>query len=279
MKHIKEALSRGDVLWGTIIVSSSPINVEISGYLGYDFTFIDAEHSPTSPYGRDMEHLIRAAYAADVTPFCRVSRNDVAQIKKLLDFGAKGIIAPFINNKKDAEYLVESCLFPPAGNRGGCPGVRAQRYGVENWFDFMKRSNEELIIMPVLERMEAIENLEEILSVPGINTVLFGPFDLAVELGIRPKGTDVMSDTIAMLTSPEIVRHLEYVIKACQRRGVFVANIAWDVASGLEMVKKGCQIIGFPTDNNLYYQITKKFLEEARGGVPPRRSDHLKKTE
>ncbi len=270
MKHIKESLSRGEVLWGTIVVSSSPVNVEISGYLGYDFTFIDAEHSPTSPYGRDMENLIRAAYAADITPFCRVSCNDVAQIKKLLDFGAKGIIAPFINNKKDAESLVEACLFPPAGDRGGCPGVRAQRYGTENWFDFMKRSNEELIIMPVLERIAAIENIEEILSVRGINTVLFGPFDLAIELGIRPKGTDVMSDTIAMLTSPEIVRHLEYVIKTCQRYGVIVANIAWDVASGLEMVKKGCQIIAFPTDNNLYYQIAKKFLEDARAGISRR---------
>jgi len=78
MKKIKESLSRGEVLSGTIIVSSSPVNVEISGYLGYDFTFIDAEHSPTTPYGRDMENLIRAAYVADIVPFCRVSCNDVA---------------------------------------------------------------------------------------------------------------------------------------------------------------------------------------------------------
>lgn len=267
MKNLRKALEQGEVLWGTIIVSSSPINVEISGYVGYDFVFIDSEHATTGPYGADMEHLIRAAYAADIVPICRVVKNDPAQIKKCLDFGAKGIIAPSINNKEDARQLVDACLFPPKGNRGGCPVVRATKYGAMGWFDYMDQSNEETIIMPIIERMEGIENLVDITSVEGINAVLFGPFDLAIELGIRPAGGDALNETVRMLTDPRIYEHMEYVIKTCNQRDIPVANVAWSVDSGLEMIEKGCRIIGFTGDNNMFYEIAKQYLDRAREGL------------
>ncbi len=267
MENIKKKIEQGQVVWGTIIVSSSEVNVEISGYVGYDFTFIDTEHASAGPYGKEIESLIRAAYAADIFPLCRVVENNMAQIKKCLDFGTKGIIAPFINCKEDAEKLVDACLFPPKGNRGGCPGVRAQKYGSVPWFEFMEKSNQDLVIMPVIERMEAITNLEDILSVEGINAVLFGPFDLGIELGIRPKGNDVISETVAILTDSKIYEYMDYVIKTCKSNNVPVANIAWDVASAIEMVRRGCSIIGFTTDNNMFYQISKKYLDDARSEI------------
>ncbi|HUX78562.1 MAG TPA: aldolase/citrate lyase family protein [Alphaproteobacteria bacterium] len=267
MKEIKEAIGKREILWGSIIVSSSPINVEISGHIGYDFVLLDSEHAQTGPYGAQMEHLIRAAYAADVTPICRVVHNDTGQIKKCLDFGAKGIVAPFINNKLDAQKLAESCLFPPKGNRGGASVVRATKYGAMGWFDFMDKSNDEVIIMPIIERMAAIENLEDILSVDGINSVLFGPFDLAIELGIRPKGGGALNETVKMLTDPEIYRHMEYVIKTCSSRNIPVANIAWSVDSALEMIQKGCRIIAYTGDNNMFYEIAKQYLDKSREGL------------
>jgi 2-keto-3-deoxy-L-rhamnonate aldolase RhmA len=264
MKNMKEALRNGEILLGTIIVSSSPVNVEISGYAGYDFTLIDSEHATAGPYGSHMEHLIRAAYAADIFPIVRVVKNDTAQIKKVLDFGAKGITAPFINNKEDAEKMVQASCFPPKGNRGGAPVVRASRYGTMGWFDFMEKTNDEIIICPIIERMAGIENLEDILSVEGINSIGFGAFDLALELGIRPKGGGALSETIKMLTDPEISKLMEHVIKICNAHSVPVITIAWSVESGLEMVKKGCRLIAFTGDNNMFYEIAKQYLDKAR---------------
>lgn len=264
MKSVKQALRNGEVLFGTIIVSSSPVNVEISGYVGYDFALIDSEHATGGPYGAHMEHLIRAAYAADIFPIVRPAKNDTAQIKKALDFGAKGILAPFINNKDDAQKLVDSCLFPPKGNRGGAPVVRATKYGATGWFDFMDKSNDEIIICPIVERMEGIENLDDILSVEGINSVAWGVFDLAIELGIRPKGGDALSDTIAIITDPEMYKHMEGFMKVCKARNVPVLTIAWNVESALEMIKKGCRLIGFTGDNNMFYEISKLYLDKTR---------------
>lgn len=267
MKNLKQALGNGEVLWGSIIVSSSPINVEISGYLGYDFALIDSEHASAGPHGIEMETLIRAADAGNITPVVRVIENNLSQIRKVLDFGAKGIIAPFINTKEDAKKLVDACFYPPEGNRGGAPVVRATKYGVMGWFDYMEMSNRELIVMPIIERMKGVENLEEILSVKGINSILFGPFDLAIELGIRPRGGIAVSETVRMLTDPVIYKHMDYVISTCKKFKVPVANIAWSVESALEMVRRGIQIIAFTGDNNMFVEIAKKYIDDARAGM------------
>lgn len=101
----------------------------------------------------------------------------------------------------------------------------------------MEKTNDEIIICPIIECMVGIENLEDILSVEGINTIGFNAFDLAIELGIPPKGC-ALSETIKMLTDPEISKHMDYVTKTCNLRNVPVMSIAWSVESGLEMVKK-----------------------------------------
>jgi len=272
MKNIKEALRKGEVVWGIGIFSSSPVNVEISGYLGYDFVFIDSEHSSQGPYGNDMVNLIRAAYAADTVPICRVVKNDAAQIKKILDFGAKGIIAPLIKDKGDAQKLVEACLFPPKGIRGGCPEVRAFNYGVmSGWSDFMDKSNSEVMIIPLIETKDAIENLEDILSVEGITAVFPGPFDLAINLGILTKDntnsyeiSDIVKDVMA---NPKILKHMEYIFETCKKCNVPILSIARSPEMALEMVKKGIHMIEFPCDTATFRNMAKQYLDKARHGL------------
>ncbi len=263
MKDLRDSLTNGEILLGSFIMSGSPVNIELSGYLGYDFVVIDCEHGSVSPYGMEMENLIRASYAANISPLVRVIENNMSQIRKALDFGAKGIVVPFINTKEDAKRLVDACLFPSEGNRGRCPIVRAARFGVTGWSDFVERSNEDLIIMPIIEKMEGVENLEEILSVKGINSILFGPFDLAVELGIKPKVGAAGSETLTMVSDPVINKHMEYIISTCKKRNVPLANVAWSIESAIEMVEMGCQIIAF-TDTSLFVEIAKKYIDSVR---------------
>ena len=267
MKNLKEALSKGEVLWGEIILSASPVNIEISGYLGYDFAFIDCEHASASPYGIEMENLIRAAEAANIVPLVRVIENNLSQIRKPLDFGAKGIIAPLISTKADAARLVDSCLYPPDGNRGACPGARATKYGAMEWFEYMEKANRELFIGPIIERLRGIENLEEILSVKGISAIFFGPFDLAIELGIKPQKEKEGGGTVSVLRNPVMDRHLEYLISTCKKYGVPVGTVAWDVDSAMEMVKRGSQIVSISTDNNMFAETAKMYIDSVREGL------------
>ena len=267
MKNLKAAAARGEKLLGTIIVSSSPINIEISGYLGYDFVLIDTEHATASPFGREVEELIRAAYAADITPVVRLIKNDRSQIRKVLDFGAKGIVCPFMNTKEEAESFVSECLFPPDGNRGGAPVVRATKYGAVSWSDYVKQANEETLIMGIIERMEGLKNMDEICSVKGLNSILCGPFDLAMELNIRPKGDQAVSETLAMLTDPVILKHVDTMIRIAKKHHLVVGNITWSAQSALDMFKRGCDFVALTGDNNMFVEIAKKYRDDIRKGL------------
>ena len=267
MKRILQALNDGEVLFGTIIASGNPANIEVSGYAGYDFVFIDTEHGTTGPLGKDTEELIRAAYAVDITPLVRVADNDVSQIKKVLDAGAKGIIAPFINTKEDAKKLAQACLYPPEGNRGACPGVRAVRYGEMSWFEYMRTSNEELVIAPIIERTQGIESAEDICSVKGINLVFSGFFDLAMELGIKPKCGTALSETEAVLKDSTIERYTDSLIEKARAKGVYVANVATSAESALDFVKRGCRVIATPPDVCMLLATVKNYLDEAKAKI------------
>lgn len=267
MKDIKKALQNGEILFGTIITSGNPANIEISGYLGYDYVFIDSEHAPVSPLGKEMQELLRAAYAADITPLVRVVRNDVSQIRKVMDLGAKGVIAPFINTMEDAQKLVDACLFPPEGDRGACPGIRPTNYGAMSWFEYARKSNEEVIIAPILERLQGVNNAEKICSVKGINLIFLGFFDIAMELGLKPKGESAISETVEILTDQVIEEYTDKVIQIATKKGVYVANIASGAESALNLVKRGCRVIASPPDSNMFVSIAKQFLEEGREAV------------
>jgi 4-hydroxy-2-oxoheptanedioate aldolase len=264
VKNLIEAAKRGEPLVGTVIVSSSPANVEISGYLGYDFVFIDTEHAPVSPVGTELENLIRAAYAADITPVVRVVNNERSQIRKVLDFGAKGIICPFMNTKEDAQRFVSECLFPPEGNRGGAPVVRATKYGAISWSEYVKKANEETVICGIIERKQALQNMDEICSVKGLNAILCGPFDLAMELNIRPKGELAVSETLQMLTDPTVLKHVDTMIATAKRHRLVVGNIAWSAENAVDMLRRGCNFVAITGDNNMFIEIAKRYRDDIR---------------
>ena len=264
MRNLIEATKKGEPLLGCVIVSSNPANIEICGYLGYDFVLIDTEHAPASPYGMELEPLIRAAYAADIAPIVRVINNERSQIRKVLDFGAKGIISPFMNTREDAEKFVSECLFPPEGNRGGAPVVRATKYGATSWTEYIKKSNEELLIMGIIERMQGLKNMEEICSVKGLNGILCGPFDLAMELNIRPKGEIAVSETLQMLTNPTILKYMDEEIRIARKHGLVVGNIAWSAENAADMLRRGCHYVALTGDNNMFIEIAKKYRDDIR---------------
>jgi len=155
-------------------------------------------------------------------------------------------------------------LFPPEGDRGACPGIRATNYGATSWFDFMKRNNEEVVISVIIERLEGVRNAAEICSVKGISLVWCGFFDLAMEVGVRPIGESALSETADILKDPIIEGYTNNIIQIAKEKGVYIANIASDAGSALNLVKRGCQFIATPPDTNMYVATAKEFLTESK---------------
>ena len=176
----KERIRSGEILLGTVISTPEPDIAEFMSTLGFDWFWIDMEHCPLEI--KDVQTIIQAAGRSDVTPIVRVPWNDPVYIKRALDVGAAGVIVPWVNNGREAEAAVKACMYPPEGIRG-CGPRRPVWY--EDFRRYMDEANSRVIVIVQIETGEAIRNLDEILSVPGVDGTMIGPSDLSASLGYR----------------------------------------------------------------------------------------------
>ena len=181
--HIKHTLKDGGWVLGTCLTDYlGPEAVTVIKAAGLDHFFIDAEHSRTS--FSDIQNLVRAAKGHGVVPLVRVADIEYSLVARMLDCGAFGIVAPRIERPEQVEELVRIMKFPPRGHRGY--GLR----NIVNDFDFsgaqaeMDSSDAETMCIPQVETKGAVESIEEIAAIPGVDATMVGPFDLSVSLGI-----------------------------------------------------------------------------------------------
>ena len=153
--------------------------IEIMAEAGFDWLCVDLEHSVIDYY--DAEILIATIQAKGIKPYVRVGQNNELVIKRVLDAGAEGIIVPMVNSQKDALRAVASIKYPPQGSRGVGLG-RAQNYGF-NFEEYASSADRDIAIIVQIEHIEAIHNLEEILSVDQIDASIIGPYDLSGSIG------------------------------------------------------------------------------------------------
>lgn len=191
---LKEKMVHGAAV-GTFVNFYAPSLVEIIGYSGLDFIVIDDEHGAFS-YPQ-IEELIRVAELAGITPLVRVS-YDNSSVQKALDRGARGIHVPMVNTRADAEAAVMKARFPPLGTRGTAYSVRAARFGGLKGKEYLDAADENTIIVAHIETRQAVENFDEIVSVPGIDVAFIGPTDLSVSMGYKSEGPNhpAMRDVI-----------------------------------------------------------------------------------
>jgi 4-hydroxy-2-oxoheptanedioate aldolase len=192
----KRRLAEGQVVFGGIVTSYAPDVVELLGAIGYDFVFIDCEHGGMSL--GEVEHMVRAAEAFDITPIARIPDHEPATILQFLDRGVQGIIVPHVNTADEAERIARAARYFPDGNRG-VGGGRAHDYGVGLSREESTRwINAETLVIPMIEEVEAVENLDAILTVPGVDVLHVAASDLSQSLGYpgTEKVREVMTDAI-----------------------------------------------------------------------------------
>lgn len=179
VKHLIKAGKKTSGAWAQLC---SPLSAEGLARGGYDWILIDLEHAQG-----DMQTLIGqfqavAAAGTGAVPIVRVPWNDLVWIKRVLDAGAYGLMIPYVNTKEEAVRAIAACKYPPLGIRGIAGSIRAAGYGRDT-AGYLKRANDELFIMLQVETTQAIENMEEIASVPGVDALFIGPMDLSTSMG------------------------------------------------------------------------------------------------
>src|SRR5262249_12659529 len=171
---------------------------------GFDSLTVDMQHGVIDY--QTAVTMLQAISTTPVMPLARVPWNDPALLMKILDAGVYGVICPMIITRAQAEALVQSCKYPPRGYRSWGP-VRAW---ISAGSDCGDRANQDIVVMPMIETAEALKNLDDILSVPGVDAVYVGPSDLSLALGLKPRLDQ---------TDPPVVEAQQQIVEACTRPG------------------------------------------------------------
>ena len=175
---VKEKLQLGEPSIGSWISTGSPLVAELMAHMGFDWLTVDMEHNAI-----DLDDVVSCFYAigtTDTVPFVRVPWNDPQILKRVLDIGAYGVVVPNVKGPEEAQQAVQSCRYPPEGFRG-IGSIRGRLYGGP---DYYQRANEEIVVVLMIEDIRAVERIEEICTVPGIDVLFIGPNDLAASLGV-----------------------------------------------------------------------------------------------
>ena len=223
----KRKIDAGETAYGVFVNVGCPSIVEIMGLIGFDFVLLDTEHGPMDL--ETCENMIRAADNVNVTPIIRIAMNIQQNILRHFDIGALGVLMPMLRTMEDAENVVRSVKYHPEGRRG-LAGVRANYWGLTGPLgDYVQEANRETLILTQIETLEAVEKLDEILTVPSIDVIFIGPNDLSVAMGY-PGQTN----------HPEVQTMIEKLVKKIHAAGKASGTVAYDI----ETLKK-CQERGF----------------------------------
>ncbi len=229
----KQKLREGKVVFGAIVGEYAPVTIEVLGAIGFDFIMIDCEHGPMSLL--EVEHLVRACETANITPLARVPDHAPATILRFLDRGVQGVIVPHVNTKAQAEAIVKAARYYPDGERS-IGSTRAHDYNIGvSRLEATRWLNEQVMVIPMIEHIDAVAVLDDILTVPGIDVLQCAPNDLAQSMGFPPEA--------------EVVKVRKEVIAKARAAGLPAGvggNSPADPEAVAELIKAGATFVTVP---------------------------------
>lgn len=249
--NLKKRLQAGDVVVGPFVIVPSMTMVDTLGYAGIDFCIIDTEHGPV-----DMQtatDLVIAAQGTGVSPIIRVGDNDERLILRALDIGSDGVQVPQINSIADAEKVVHSAKYSPLGERGLSIFTRAGNYFKDGGDNHTDRQNEETMIVVHIEGRKGLDNLDEIMTVDGIDVLFLGPYDISQSLGVPG---DVRSSKVEAA--------LKEATDKARSQGRAVGSYAKDVEMGKWLIDLGVQYLSINVDATIYMQACEKIVHDLK---------------
>jgi 2-keto-3-deoxy-L-rhamnonate aldolase RhmA len=249
---LKRKLQKGEVVLGPFMNCSYGAFVEVVGLAGFDFAIIDMEHGPLSV--QTAEDLCRAAQGVGMSPIVRIRKNDGPQIQRALDIGSAGVQVPQIETRADAEAVVRGAKYAPLGMRGLSFYTRAgdfTMFGIKGYTDLL---NEEQIVIIHIEGKRGLENLDEIITVPHIDVIFLGPYDLSQSFGIPGQVND-----------PRVIEGMEVATAKIRAAGKAAGTFAGDIDAARRWIRAGIQYISLGVDVGIFAKACRDLVQGVKG--------------
>lgn len=244
--EFRQRLLRGETLLGTMLTLPSPSVAELLSACGFDWLFIDGEHGPLET--GELLAILQAIGPRTAT-LVRVPSGAGVAIQRALDLGANGVIVPQVNTAAQAAAVVQQARYAPQGGRG-VGLARAHGYGFD-FQNYVSNANESVSVVVQAEHIEAVENIEEIVRVPGVDAVLVGPYDLSASLG-----------RAGQLDDPTVVAAIERVILVCQQAQKPIGYFGVSAAAVQPLRLRGCTLLVAGVDTLLLGTAARRLLSE-----------------
>ena len=228
----------------------SSVSAEIFAHAGFDWLCIDTHHGLID-YQTSVT-MLQTISPTETVPIVRVPWNEPGIIMKTLDAGAYGVIIPMVNSRGEAQAAASACRYPPRGLRSYGPGRSVLYAGM----DYYPAADDEVLCIVMIETSEALEDLENILSVPGIDAVYIGPSDLSVSLGLPPAYDH---------DDPQFMRAIDAVLDACRRHNVAPGVHAGNVTVARKRIEQGFLMVETCDDYGSLARAAAGSLRELRG--------------
>lgn len=248
--QLKQKLKQGEVVLGCFVNCAYPAFIEICGHAGFDFAVIDLEHGPL--HTLVAEDLCRAADCVELAAIIRVRKNDAPQIQRALDIGSAGVQVPQIETKVDAEAVVRGAKYSPLGRRGISFYTRSGIYASAGT-QITDQLNEESLIVVHVEGKRGIDNIQEIVSVPHIDAIFLGPYDLSQSLGIPGQVQD-----------PRVVELMKTAVQTIRNAGKAAGTFADTPEVAKQWIDAGVQYVTLGVDVGIFLRACQSLVKGVR---------------
>ncbi len=242
--------SGGTVVNGWLAIPSA-FSAEMFSQAGWDSVTVDLQHGVQDYLS--CVACFQGMQPHGVTPMVRVPWNEFGIIGKVLDAGAYGVICPMINTAEEARRLVAACRYPPQGQRSNGP-IRAGAYG--GFGTYQKTANAEILVMPMIETRQALDNLDAILDVEGIDAIYIGPSDLGFSLGLEPR---------LDREEPQVLKIYERLLEAVAKRGIVAGIHNGTPAYAKRMIGMGFRLVTLSNDVGIMVAAAKSAVAQVKG--------------
>ncbi len=236
-RNIREKLLDGEKCAGIFQVLDHPGVSRIIAAADFDWVVLDAEHGHFT--SSSLRNCLEVLQGRDISPLIRVPDNDTAIIKQVLDIGPQGILIPLVSDREECEAAVSASKYPPRGIRGIGPG-RATDYG-NNMKEYLENANDDILTAVQAETVGAVNNIEEISEVEGLDMIFIGPFDLSGSMDM-PGQTD----------HQRVQEAVDKVIEVCRRKDVTLGMWCDDEEHAARMYEKGVQFLVCSTESMIF---------------------------
>jgi 4-hydroxy-2-oxoheptanedioate aldolase len=226
---IRAALAEGRPTFGLWATMADSISAELIGGAGFDWAIVDTQHGSVT--NADLVRVLQALALGHTSAIVRIPWTDAPTIMRALDVGAIGVIVPMVNTPEEAAVSAAALRYPPAGIRSMGPTRGA--------FVSTEAANDDAVLLVMIETAEALERVDEIAAVPGVDGLFVGPVDLGLSLGLPLDWTG---------THPDVLGAMDRIVAAAERAGVFVGTVSSSAAHARDLVGRGVKFVSLGAD-------------------------------